>query len=83
MEIEIKAPAGVSASQFVDALYAFTDCETSITSRLTLIRDNGPVEMTVSEVLRENTAQLVATLKRELELKEQKLQDELHFKTLV
>jgi topoisomerase IV subunit A len=83
VEIEIKAPAGVSASQLVDALYAFTDCETSITSRLTLIRDNRPVEMTVSEVLRENTAQLVATLKRELELKEQKLQDELHFKTLV
>jgi topoisomerase IV subunit A len=83
VEIEIKAPAGVSASQLVDALYAFTDCETSITSRLTLIRDNRPVEMTVSEVLRENTAQLVATLKRELELNEQKLQDELHFKTLV
>src|SRR3989441_283594 len=38
--------------------------------------------MTVSEVLRENTTQLVETLKRELELKESKLQDELHFRTL-
>src|SRR5256886_4720329 len=38
--------------------------------------------MTVSEVLKENTAQLVDTLKRELQLKEQKLQDELHFRTL-
>src|SRR3989441_4630832 len=38
--------------------------------------------MTVSEVLRENTTQLVETLKRELQLKEAKLQDELHFRTL-
>jgi topoisomerase-4 subunit A len=83
VEIEVKAPAGVSAEQLVDALYAFTDCETSISSRLVVIRDNRPVEMTVSEVLRENTAQLVATLKRELELKESQLQQELHVKTLV
>jgi topoisomerase-4 subunit A len=39
--------------------------------------------MTVSEVLRENTTKLVKDLKRELDLKEKKLQEELHFKTLV
>jgi topoisomerase IV subunit A len=83
VEIEIKAPSGVSADQLIDALYAFTDCEMSISSRIIVIRNNRPVEMTVSEVLRENTAQLVETLKRELELKEKKLQEELHFKTLV
>lgn len=83
VEIEIKAPQGVSAEKLVDALYAFTDCETSISSRIVVIKDNRPVEMTVSEVLRESTAKLVADLKRELELKEKKLQDELHFKTLV
>jgi topoisomerase-4 subunit A len=44
--------------------------------------DNRPVEMTVSDVLRANTDQLVETLKRELELKEKKLLDELHFRTL-
>jgi topoisomerase-4 subunit A len=82
VEIEIKAPSGVSAEQLVDALYAFTDCEVTIASRIVVIKNNRPVELTVSEVLRENTAQLVATLKRELELKEQKLQDELHFRTL-
>ncbi len=70
VEIEIKAPQGVSAEQLIDALYAFTDCETSIASRIIVIKDNRPVEMTVSEVLRENTAQLVADLKRELELRE-------------
>ena len=82
-EIEIKAPAGVSSEKLMDALYAFTDCEVSITSRIIVIKDNRPVEITVSEVLRENTTQLVQLLKRELELKESKLQQELHFKTLV
>ncbi|HEX4121024.1 MAG TPA: DNA topoisomerase IV subunit A [Verrucomicrobiae bacterium] len=83
VEIEVRAPAGVSASQLVDALYAFTDCEVTIASRIVVIKDNRPVELTVSEVLRENTARLVATLKRELELKEQQLEQELHAKTLV
>jgi topoisomerase-4 subunit A len=82
VEIEVKAPSGVSAEQLADALYAFTDCEVTIASRIVVIRNNRPVELTVSEVLRENTAQLVETIKRELELKESKLQDELHFRTL-
>ncbi len=83
VEIEVRAPSGVSAEQMADALYAFTDCEVTIASRIVVIKDNRPVELTVSEVLRENTAQLVATLKRELELKEKQLQQELHYKTLV
>jgi topoisomerase IV subunit A len=82
VEIEVRAPAGVSAEQLVDALYAFTDCEITIASRIVVIRDNRPVELTISEVLRENTEQLVEVLKRELQLKEGKLQDELHFRTL-
>jgi len=82
VEIEIKAPSGVGAGQLLDALYAFTDCEVTIASRIVVIRDNRPVEMTVSEVLKENTAQLVDTLKGELQLKEKKLQDDLHFRTL-
>jgi len=82
VEIEIKAPAGVSAEQLEDALYAFTDCEVSITSRIVVIRENRPVELTVSEVLRENTDRLVALLKQELELNQRKLEDELHFRTL-
>ncbi len=82
VEIEVKAPSGVSAEQLVDALYAFTDCEVTIASRIVVIKNNRPVELTVSEVLRENTEQLVQILKRELELKQGKLQDELHFRTL-
>jgi topoisomerase-4 subunit A len=82
VEIEVKAPNGLSAEQLEDALYAFTDCEVTISSRIVVIRDNRPVEMTVSDVLRANTDQLVDTLKRELQLQEGKLQEELHFRTL-
>src|SRR5437016_14391272 len=63
VEIEVKAPSGVCAEQLVDALYAFTDCEVTIASRIVVIKNNRPVEMTVSEVLQENTQQLVATMK--------------------
>ena len=82
VEIEIKCPAGVDAEKLVDALYAFTDCETTIASRIVVIKNNRPVELTVSEILRENTEQLVAILKRELELREKQLLDELHYRTL-
>ena len=82
LEIEIRCPAGVDAEKLVDALYAFTDCEVTIASRIVVIRDNRPVELTVSEILRENTEQLVAILKRELELREKQLLDELHYRTL-
>ncbi|HUA68442.1 MAG TPA: DNA gyrase subunit A, partial [Candidatus Saccharimonadales bacterium] len=82
VEIEIKCPSGVDAEKMVDALYAFTDCEVTIASRIVVIKDNRPVELTVSEVLREDTTQLVAILKRELELREKQLLDELHYRTL-
>lgn len=83
VEIQITTPTGVDAEQLVDALYAFTNCEATIASRITVIRDNRPAEMTVSEVLQANTERLVAILKAELELKLAKLEQELHFKTLV
>jgi len=82
VEIEVKCPAGVEADKLIDALYAFTGCEVTISSRIVVIKDNRPVELTVSDVLRENTDQLVAILKRELELREKNLLDELHYRTL-
>jgi len=82
VEIEIKVPRDVDPNQLVDALYAFTECEVTISSRIVVINDNRPVEMTVSEVLEANTRQLVAILKRELELRASRLQEELHFRTL-
>ena len=82
VEIEIRCHAGVDAEKLIDALYAFTDCEVSIASRIVVIKNNRPVELTVSEILRENTEQLVAILKRELDLRERQLLDELHYRTL-
>ena len=82
VEIEVKAPNGVSAEQLIDALYAFTDCEVSISSRIIVIRDNRPVELTVTEVLRANTDQLVVLMKRQLELQERQLLEALHARTL-
>jgi topoisomerase-4 subunit A len=82
VEIELKTHAGVTAEQLINALYAFTNCEISLSSRITVIKDNRPVEMTASEALRENTTQAVALYKRELEARERKLLDEQHFRTL-
>lgn len=82
VEIEIKCPAGVDAEKMVDALYAFTDCEVTIASRIVVIRDHRPVELTVSDILRAHTDQLLTILRRELELQERKLRDELHYRTL-
>jgi topoisomerase-4 subunit A len=82
VEIEIRTPQGVSAEQLVDALYAFTECEVTLASRIVVIRENRPLELTVSEILRENTEQLVQLLKRELLLRESQLQEDLHFRTL-
>src|SRR5947207_6905444 len=59
VEIELKAPSGVSAEQLVDALYAFTDCEVTMASRIVRIKNNLPVELAGSEVLPENHDQLV------------------------
>ena len=82
VEIEVRCHAGVDAEKLMDALYAFTDCEVSIASRIIVIKDNRPVELTVSEILRENTDQLIRILKRELDLREKNLLDELHYRTL-
>ena len=83
VEIELTLSPGASQEQVMQALYAFTKCETSVSSRLICLRENRPVEMTVDEVLRENTAQLLRILEGELELRKAKLLDDFHNKTLV
>lgn len=82
VEIEIKLARGVYASDVVDALYAFTDCEQSISTNLLLIRDNKPVATTVTEVIEYHASRLVEILKRELELERGHLLDDLHARTL-
>ena len=82
VEIEIKLPRGVYAEETIKALYAFTDCEVSITSNPTVIRDNMPVIMSVHDMLRENTRSLVAILEQELSFELGKLKEKRHERTL-
>lgn len=78
VEIEIKVPRGVYAADTIKALYAFTDCEVPISPNLTVIRDNNPVTLTVSEVLQQNTEKLVQDLEQELNIELGRLKEKLH-----
>lgn len=80
--IEISLPRNVYAEETIRELYAYTDCEVTVNSTLRVIREQVPVEMTVSEVLRRNTEMLQGFLRRELEIERQKQEDLFHEKTL-
>ncbi len=82
VEIAITLAPGESADQTIQALYAFTACETTATANGIVIRDRRPVEMRVSEILKANTEQLMTLLRRELELAREKLLEKLQAKTL-
>ncbi|MDR1443707.1 MAG: DNA topoisomerase IV subunit A [Treponema sp.] len=82
VEIEIKLARGVYAEEMVDALYAFTDCEQSISVNLLVIKDKLPAVMTITEVIKHHAKQLVKLLTKELEIEKKELQDKLHLRTL-
>jgi topoisomerase-4 subunit A len=82
VEIEIKLARGVYSEETVDALFAFTECEQSISVNLLVIRDNLPSVMTITEVIQYHAKQLVKILTKELELEKRELQDKLHQRTL-
>ncbi len=77
VEIEVKLARGVRAEETIKALYAFTDCEISISPSLTVIRENTPAILTVSEVLKENTARLYDVLQKEQQLELDRLKERL------
>lgn len=83
VEIELTLKPDADKTKAIAALYAFTACETSISCRTIVLRNNRPVETNVEDILRENTEQLVKTLQLELELKKHNLLEEFHTKTLV
>ncbi|MFA7256697.1 MAG: DNA topoisomerase IV subunit A [Kiritimatiellales bacterium] len=83
VEIELVLSVGADPEQVKQALYVFTACETSISSRIVVIHNNRPVEMTVDDILHLNTKQLLTILEAELNLKKDKLLDAFHTKTLV
>ncbi len=82
VEIEIVPTRGYDPEKTLQALYMYTDCSVSISVNMTVIREGRPVSMTVSEVLRRNTAKLLEYLKRELEIDLARQEDLFHAKTL-
>ena len=82
VEIELTLNVGATQEQTVNALYAFTACESSVSSRPVVLCANRPCEMTISEILRRCTEQLLELLRRELELRQTELDNLFHLKTL-
>ena len=82
VEIELHLSRGVYADDVVEALYAFTDCEMSISCNLMVIDGDRPRQMSVTEVLEHNVDRLVDILKSELRVEEGQLEAKLHAKTL-
>lgn len=83
VEIEIHLPNDASIPKALQALYAFTDCEISISVRPIVIVDHRPVEMGVHDILRHNTQRLVQLLKKELQIEAKKLDEAIHYAALV
>ncbi|WP_035094906.1 DNA gyrase/topoisomerase IV subunit A [Aquimarina megaterium] len=82
VEILVHLPSGISPDKTIDALYAFTNCEVSISPLGCVIEDNKPNFIGVSEMLRRSTDNTVELLKKELEIQLDELQEQWHFASL-
>ena len=82
VEILVHLPSGISPDKTIDALYAFTNCEQSISPLGCVIEDNKPIFIGVSEMLRRSTDHTVQLLKSELEIKQNELEEQWHFASL-
>ncbi len=81
-EIIIHLPAGVSPDKTIDALYAFTDCEVSISPNACVVMDRKPHFMGVSDILRHSTDRTVNLLKQELQIQLDELAQQWHILSL-
>lgn len=82
VEILVHLPSGISPDKTIDALYAFTNCETSISPLGCVIEDNKPLFIGVSEMLKRSTDNTVQLLKSELEIKLAEFEEQWHFASL-
>ena len=82
VEIHVHLAPGVSSDKTIDALYAFTDCEVSISPNCCVIEDNKPQFLTVSDVLRHSVDRTKDLIRQELEIRKGELQEQLHFQSL-
>ncbi len=82
VEIHVHLPAGTDTEQAVQALYAFSDCEVSISPNACVIEDQQPKFLGVSEILRRNAALTRELLRQELEIRLHELEEKWHFSSL-
>lgn len=82
VEIVIHLPPNVSPDKTIDALYAFTSCENSVSPLGCIISDNKPRFIGVTEMLKISTDQTVELLKKELEIQLNELEEQWHFASL-
>jgi topoisomerase-4 subunit A len=82
VEILIHLTNGISPDKLIDALYAFTDCEVSISPNSTVIQEDKPVFLGVSEILRLATDNTLSLLKLELQIRLKELEDSWHLSSL-
>lgn len=82
VEILIHLAPGVSSDKTIDALYAFTDCELSISPNSCVIENEKPCFMPISDILRQSADDTVKLLQLELEIRLSELREEWHFASL-
>ena len=82
VEIQIHLQPGISPDKTIDALFAFTNCEMSISPNACIIENDRPRFMGVSEILKESTHKTLGLLKQELEIEQQELEEKWHFASL-
>ncbi|MEI6881854.1 MAG: DNA gyrase/topoisomerase IV subunit A, partial [Bacteroidota bacterium] len=82
VEIEIQLAPGVSPDITIDALYAFTDCEVSISPNACVILNDKPVFVSVNELLKESAERSKDLLRQELEIKKHELEEDWHYCSL-
>ena len=82
VEILIHLPSGISPDKTIDALYAFTSCETSVSPQGCVIVNNKPSFMGISDILKISTDNTVELLKKELKIKLKDLENQWRFLTL-
>lgn len=82
VEILIHLPGNISPDKTIDALYAFTNCEISISPLSCIIIDNKPAFLGISEILRRSTDHTLSLLKSDLEVKLEEFQEQWHFASL-
>ena len=82
VEIQVHLAPGVSSDKTIDALYAFSDCEINISPNCCVIEDNKPCFLTVSDVLRHSTDSTMGLLRRELQIRQSELEEQLFFSSL-